>query len=88
MHRYRTPIDVKAAPDGSPEAFRWRDRDRRVARVIGHWRDDPGWWREQARQRPLRVAQTDLWRVETDCGGIYELACHPDHGWRLDRVWD
>lgn len=90
--RYREPLeDVRR--DGAadaPTAFRWRGRTYRVVQVLGHWREDPGWWR-RADGRPVRIEQSDLWRVEahdgTPAGGVYEIARH-GHAWRLERVWD
>lgn len=79
------------AVDGSPVAFRWRGQDYRVLQVLGHWREDSGWWRRPDGQ-PIRIEQTDLWRVEARNGvptsrGVYELV-HRDGQWTLDRVWD
>ena len=88
--RYREQLEEVTAPHGPPETFRWRGQTYRVERVLGHWREDPGWWRRPDGQ-PVRIAQTDLWRVEARNGtpsrGVYELA-RRDDGWRLDRVWD
>ena len=43
-------------------------------------------------RQPIRIEQTDLWRVEARNGvpesrGVYELV-HRDGAWTLDRVWD
>lgn len=73
----------------APVAFRWRGQGYRVLRVLGHWREDPGWWRRPDGQ-PIRIEQTDLWRVEAGhdaARGVYELV-HRDGCWTLDRVWD
>ena len=89
--RYREVLDRVDATD-APEAFAWRGREYRVLRVLGHWREDPGWWRRPDGQ-PIRIEQADLWRVEARNGqpgrghGIYELV-RRDGEWRLDRVWD
>lgn len=98
------PVAPSAGPSGAtadvPVAFQWRGRAYRVLQVLGHWREDPGWWRRPDGQ-PIRIEQTDLWRVEarrwvaggsrTDGAptsqGVYELV-HRDGAWTLDRVWD
>lgn len=73
-----------------PEAFTWRGRDYRVLQVLGHWREDPGWWRGSD-GATVQIEQTDLWRVEARNGiptrGVYELVQRGD-AWRLDKVWD
>lgn len=90
--RYREAIEVTAGEE--PMAFRWRGGSYRVRSVLGHWREDAGYWSGGA----LRIPQRDLWRVEacpTDsrtCGtptesGVYELVCEAGR-WRLDRIWD
>ena len=91
--RYRELLeDVRADGEDppTPVSFRWRGQDYRVVRVLGHWREDPGWWRRPDGQ-PVRIEQSDLWRVEARNGtpraGVYELV-RRDDGWRLDRVWD
>lgn len=91
--RYREPVEVVAAPDASghavPIRFSWRGGRYLVSAVLGHWREDAGWWAGGG----VEVAQRDLWRVEARNGkpatpsGIYELVCQ-DGIWRLDRVWD
>lgn len=93
--RYREPIDevelaAGTAQGAQPVAFRWRGQRYRVVAVLGHWREDPGWWR-----RPdgtaVQIEQADLWRVEARNGrpsrGVYELVRRGGN-WRLDRVWD
>lgn len=93
--RYREAIDqVELAPGGvraGPVEFRWRGRRYRVTRVLGHWREDPGWWR-RADGQAIRIEQADRWRVEAANGatpgfGVYELV-RCGGRWRLDRVWD
>ena len=108
--RYREALDqvcvggaatVAAGPVGSaddpPVTFDWRGRTYRVLQVLGHWREDSGWWRRPDGQ-PIRIQQTDLWRVEagdarrrrngvSESRGVYELV-HRDGQWTLDRVWD
>jgi uncharacterized protein DUF6504 len=88
--RYReTLLDVEVEGH-DPRAFRWRGQRYQVVRVLGHWREDPGWWR-RADGRAIRIQQSDLWRVEARNGtpttGVYELVRRAD-GWHLDRVWD
>ena len=99
------PCTPAAGPSGAiedaPVAFRWRGQQYRVLQVLGHWREDPGWWRRPD-GHPIRIEQTDLWRVEARRGqgpggangngmptaqGVYELV-HRDGAWTLDRIWD
>lgn len=92
--RYREVLDeveTNEEDTATPASFRWRGRRYRVVRVIGHWREDPGWWR-RPNGEPVQILQSDLWRVEARNGlpasqGIYELV-HRDDEWRLDKVWD
>ncbi|MFO8076950.1 MAG: DUF6504 family protein [Egibacteraceae bacterium] len=93
--RYREGVEiVRTRTDGrtpegvAPVAFRWRGTLHTVTSVLGHWREDAGWWAA----RGTRVPQRDLWRVEVRSAGarhptVCELACE-DQRWRLDRVWD
>lgn len=88
-----TPAEAEHDPRGAgaPTRFRWRGRSYEVRRVIGHWREDAGWWRAPDGV-PVTVPRTDLWRVEAangvpDSHGVYELVRAGDT-WRLDRVWD
>ncbi|MEX1178828.1 MAG: DUF6504 family protein [Nitriliruptor sp.] len=75
---------------GAPTSFRWRGRSYVVLQVLGHWREDEGWWRRPDGV-PIQLERTDLWRVEAQNGkptrGVYELVRRGD-AWRLDRVWD
>lgn len=89
--RYREALDAVAVDEATPVSFRWRGQTYRVLAVLGHWREDPGWWRRPDGQ-PIRIDQTDLWRVEAVNGaptsrGVYELV-HRDEDWTLDRIWD
>ena len=92
--RYRETLEeVEVVDDDGetrPHAFRWRGHDYRVVAVLGHWREDPGWWRRPSGE-PIRIEQTDMWRVEAANGrplpGVYELVRRGDD-WQLDRVWD
>ncbi len=89
--RYREVIEAVELDDDVPISFRWRGRSYRVVRVIGHWREDPGWWRRGAGE-PIRIEQADLWRVEARNGaperhGVYELVRRAME-WHLDRIWD
>lgn len=93
--RYREDLEeVETAPDGDdvrPVAFTWRGHQYRVTSVLGHWREDPGWWRRPSGE-PIRIEQRDLWRVEAQNGaplpGVYEIVRRGEDDWRLDRVWD
>lgn len=93
--RYRERLDevtLEGSSHPAPAAFRWRGRRYEVLRVLGHWREDPGWWR-RADGRPIRIEQADLWRVEARNGspaadpGVYEIVRRGDD-WHLDRIWD
>lgn len=84
--RYHEHVEVDA--DGSgPTRFSWRGGSYRVVTVLGHWREDAGYWSGGG----LEVPQRDLWRVEARNGGakrgVYELV-REEAAWRLDRVWD
>ncbi len=95
--RYRETIEVTAtepttttdAPGSErrPTAFRWRGSSYRVLGILGHWREDAGYWAGGQ----VEVPQRDLWRVEARNGapasGVYELV-REGETWRLDRVWD
>lgn len=95
--RYRESVEVLAhregggAVTGAPAAFRWRGSTYRVLSVLGHWREDAGYWTGGG----IEIPQRDLWRVEASNGprgylpisGVYELVQERDV-WRLDRVWD
>lgn len=84
--RYREPVEVVGDDEG-PVRFRWRGATYRVMSVLGHWREDAGYWAGGG----IEVPQRDLWRVEARNGsparGIYELVSE-NGAWRLDRVWD
>lgn len=96
--RFRESVTVTTEAAG-PVAFRWRGNSYRVVAVLGHWREDAGYWSGGG----VDVPQRDLWRVEARNGaaslprpergeqavpaGVYELVCEAD-AWRLDRVWD
>ena len=88
--RYRENVDVTVTPHdglGLPTRFAWRGSTYTVLSVLGHWREDAGYWSGGG----IAVPQRDLWRVEARNGtpnrGVYELVCEDD-AWRLDRVWD
>ena len=88
--RYREHVDVTVTPHddlGQPTRFAWRGSTYTILSVLGHWREDAGYWSGGG----IAVPQRDLWRVEARNGtpnkGVYELVCE-DEAWRLDRVWD
>jgi hypothetical protein len=88
--RYREPVRIVAGSTDAgcpPVAFTWRGSTYRVVTVLGHWREDGGYWAGGG----VRIPQRDLWRVEARNGtpvpGVYELVCEQDV-WRLDRIWD
>lgn len=67
-----------------PLAFAWRGRHYEVTRILGHWREEEGWWRRPDGE-PIRIEQSDLWRVEAARGaGVGFDAPHQDH----DRLHD
>ena len=98
--RYREALDGVDTDEAGrrgdtivPAAFRWRGQRYRVLAVLGHWREDAGWWRRPD-GHPVRIEQTDLWRVEArhwagtpTSQGVYELV-HRGDAWTLDRIWD
>ncbi|MBW3576484.1 MAG: nucleotidyltransferase [Actinobacteria bacterium] len=93
--RYREALDaVELDTDHgqpAPRRFRWRGQGYEVVQVLGHWREDPGWWR-RSDGRAIRIEQADLWRVEARNGtpgsrGVYELV-RRGGSWHLDRIWD
>ena len=69
--RYREDleeVETEEVADGvRPTAFTWRGHQYRVTAVLGHWREDPGWWRRPSGE-PIRIEQRDLWRVEAAAG--------------------
>lgn len=79
--RYQESIEV-AANGAGPTRFSWRGGTYRVLAVLGHWREDAGYWSGAC----MEVPQRDLWRVEAR-GGVYELVREAD-AWHLVRVWD
>ncbi len=87
--RYREQVEVTLtdAPEPAPRSFTWRSGVYRVLAVLGHWREDAGWWAGAG----TAIPQRDLWRVEAGAAtpgrGIYELVCEGGV-WRLERVWD
>ena len=89
--RYREPVDIAcestAEEPAIPVAFTWRGSTYRILAVLGHWREDAGYWAGGG----MEIPQRDLWRVEARNGspvtGVYELVCE-HQTWRLDRVWD
>lgn len=89
--RYREALEEVETCGEEPAMFRWRGRTYRVRRVLGHWREDAGWWRGSD-GRAIRIEQADLWRVEARNGapgghGVYEIVRRGED-WHLDRVWD
>ena len=90
LEEVELPTTPTANGDTAPTAFRWRGQRYQVLQVLGHWREDPGWWRRPDGE-PVQIEQTDLWRVEARNGkparGVYELVRRGET-WRLDRVWD
>lgn len=95
--RYRESLEEVECDGQRPVAFAWRGRRYRVTGVLGHWREDAGWW-ARPNGAPVRIEQADLWRVEAGRvvsgragqgpgDGVYELV-HRDGAWRLDRIWD
>ncbi len=65
----------------APVAFRWRGRLYRVSAVRECWRLLGAWWDGEG--------ERTFFRVQTDTGGIFELAYdHVRRTWLLDRVED
>jgi hypothetical protein len=89
--RYREELERVDLRAEVPTRFRWRGREHEVVRILGHWREDPGWWRG-ADGGSIRISQADLWRVEASNGtrtdpGVFEIVRREDV-WHLDRIWD
>jgi hypothetical protein len=88
--RYREDVDVTTEGEdlSTPTSFRWRGQGYQVVAVLGHWREDAGYWSGGG---GVEVPQRDLWRVEAQGGtraqGIYELV-REAKTWRMERVWD
>lgn len=84
--RYRERVEVDADGAG-PTRFLWRGRSYRVTTVLGHWREDAGYWSA----RGVEIPQRDLWRVAARDAqasrGVYELVREAD-AWCLNRIWD
>jgi hypothetical protein len=88
--RYREIVEIVAHDDQGdcvPTAFTWRGATYKILTVLGHWREDAGYWAGGG----MDIPQRDLWRVEargsTPATGVYELV-HEQQAWRLDRIWD
>jgi hypothetical protein len=88
--REHVEVDPPAAggPGAPPETFCWRGAAYRVLAVLGHWREDAGYWAGGG----IEVPQRDLWRVEAGAAGrprrgVFELV-REEGAWRLERVWD
>lgn len=54
--RYREPVEVVTTASQQPAAFRWRGVEYRVVTVLGHWREDAGYWAGGG----IEVPQRDL----------------------------
>jgi hypothetical protein len=67
--RYREVLEEIECEEGRPVAFAWRGRRYRVTGVLGHWREDAGWWARPNGGAPVRIEQADLWRVEAGRAG-------------------
>ena len=56
--RYRDDleeVETEQVVDGErPTAFTWRGHRYQVTSVLGHWREDPGWWRRPSGE-PIRI---------------------------------
>jgi len=86
--RYREAVEaVEVGEQEVPARFCWRGSTYRVLGILGHWREDAGYWSGGG----VEVPQRDLWRVEARNGtptpGVYELVCEGG-AWRLEKVWD
>lgn len=89
---YGEPVEVRAAEDGRPVVFAWRERRYAVLAVQEHWMVNRDWWREPA-PVPARP-ELEFWRVEASAGdggwaGSYELRRDIAAGtWSLRGVAD
>lgn len=81
MSRVRREKVVVWAPEGTPRAFRQRQRCHRVRLILDTWREVGDWWRGEG--------EWVVFRLETTEGGLYELAYDTVQGhWLLTRVYD
>lgn len=94
--RYEEPAEVEA-PEGSIEAFWWRDRRYYVRQVLCRWRESSGWWEPSGdtAQPWARGDAREIWRVDArpemngSPSGTYELCHDLRRGtWSMSRVWD
>lgn len=87
-----TAIEVRRAPDDSPEHFLWRDRLYTVCDVLDRWYTSPAWWSDL--DEPLQHDDWQVWRVTAAAGrtgtpGVYEVTFQPQRQqWFLTRVMD
>jgi hypothetical protein len=83
------PLPVRCLSDGTPRAFTYRHRERRVTRIVSTWDAPAAWWVDEdpAQENPLLLARTYLRLIADD-----HLACEvfrADTGrWYLARIID
>jgi len=85
-HILDQPVDLRAAADGRPAAFRWKGRWHRVAEVLEEWVYQEAWW--ERGEMPGRSPQRNFYRVRTEDGAIFELAVGPNGAASVYRTFD
>lgn len=78
------PLEVVAAPDGTPRAFGWRRHWRQVARVERAWRREYVWW--QGAGAAIRRAYDELTTRDGLRCVIYRALIA--EGWYLEQILD
>lgn len=78
LWRAGLPITVMLL-EGRPVEIVWEQRRWKVARIVGHWRVDTGWWRY--------AIQREYYQMELERGPMVTLYCDAQ-GWRLSRLYD
>lgn len=74
------PVPVASRSDGAPLCFRFRGQHR-VMRILETWREAGEWWEGRTGRQ--------VYRVETEGGGIFELLFDiGSKSWLLTRNYD
>ena len=78
MRRRMLPLQV-SLKENSPQSLRFRQRERKVVRVLDSWRYGGRWWRLEGRR--------DYYLLELEGGAVVEVFCCGDR-WVLSRTAD
>jgi hypothetical protein len=74
-------IQIRAGPDGLPQAFFWRETWHPVAAIANRWRVRATWWSVEAWREYFRLTTTD--------GLLCTLYCDLRTGeWFCSRLYD